>query len=153
MFYAYFQCSAESGAPSRIGSDMAKIDPKDFRVLPGHPVDLRKWPTRVNPVYGSKDHYHQILENHIQEMSSLQTLLYASNQYAVLLIFQAMDAAGKDGAIKHVMSGVNPQGCQVYSFKHPGPEELDHDFFWRAKRIFPSVAALASSIAHTMKKC
>ena len=70
-------------------------------------------------------------------MSELQQLQYASNRYAVLLIFQAMDAAGKDGAINHVMSGVNPQGCQVFSFKHPSPVELDHDFLWRTTRSLP----------------
>jgi PPK2 family polyphosphate:nucleotide phosphotransferase len=116
---------------------MPKLDPKDFRVLPGHRVNLRKWPTLVRPAYDSKDHYHQVLESHIQELSSLQTLLFASNAHAILLVFQAMDAAGKDGMIKHVMSGVNPQGCQVYSFKHPGPEELEHDFLWRATRLLP----------------
>ncbi len=70
-------------------------------------------------------------------MSSLQQLLYASNRHAVLLIFQAMDAAGKDGAIRHVMSGVNPQGCQVFSFKHPSAAELLHDFLWRTTRDLP----------------
>ena len=67
----------------------------------------------------------------------MQNILYADNRYAILLIFQAMDAAGKDGAIKHVMSGVNPQGCQVFSFKHPSPEELEHDFLWRTTRDLP----------------
>jgi polyphosphate kinase 2 (PPK2 family) len=70
-------------------------------------------------------------------LSRLQNVLYASNQYALLLIFQAMDAAGKDSAIKHVMSGVNPQGCQVFSFKHPSTEELEHDFLWRTTRCLP----------------
>ena len=70
-------------------------------------------------------------------MSALQQLLYASNRYALLLIFQAMDAAGKDGAIRHVMSGVNPQGCQVFSFKHPSATELQHDFLWRTTRDLP----------------
>ena len=70
-------------------------------------------------------------------MSSLQRLHYASNCYALLLIFQAMDAAGKDGAIRHVMSGINPQGCQVFSFKHPSASELDHDFLWRTTRSLP----------------
>ncbi len=70
-------------------------------------------------------------------MSELQNLLYASNRYAALLIFQAMDAAGKDSAIKHVMSGINPQGCQVFSFKHPSLEELDHDFLWRTTQCLP----------------
>jgi len=88
-------------------------------------------------VYESKDQYRVLLDRHIQELSSLQSLLYASNRHAVLLIFQAMDAAGKDGVIKHVMSGVNPQGCQVFSFKHPSAEELEHDFLWSAIRRLP----------------
>jgi PPK2 family polyphosphate:nucleotide phosphotransferase len=114
-----------------------KISSKDFRVLEGHEVNLRKWPTNVNPVYKSKEHYQKLLGEHVAQLSSQQELLYASNRYAVLLIFQAMDAAGKDGAIKHVMSGVNPQGCQVFSFKHPSPAELQHDFLWRTIRDLP----------------
>src|SRR5471030_893974 len=114
-----------------------KISSKDFRVLEGHEVNLRKWPTNVNPVYKSKEHYQKLLGEHVAQLSSQQELLYASNRYAVLLIFQAMDAAGKDGAIKHVMSGVNPQGCQVFSFKHPSTEELEHDFLWRTTRCLP----------------
>ena len=81
------------------------------------------------PVYKSKEHYHKLLGEHVAQLSSLQQLLWASNRYAVLLIFQRMDAAGKDGAIKHVMSGVNPQGCQVFSFKHPS--------VWRTTRELP----------------
>jgi PPK2 family polyphosphate:nucleotide phosphotransferase len=77
------------------------------------------------------------LGEHVAQLSSQQRLLYASNRYAVLLIFQAMDAAGKDGAIRHVMSGVNPQGCQVFSFKHPSVAELEHDFLWRTTRDLP----------------
>jgi PPK2 family polyphosphate:nucleotide phosphotransferase len=88
-------------------------------------------------VYKSKEHYQKLLGEHVAQLSSQQELLYASNRYAVLLIFQAMDAAGKDGAIKHVMSGVNPQGCQVFSFKHPSPAELQHDFLWRTIRDLP----------------
>ena len=114
-----------------------KISSKDFRVKEGDDVDLGKWPTIVEPVYKSKDHYHKLLEEHVAQLSSLQQLHYASNRYAVLLIFQAMDAAGKDGAIRHVMSGVNPQGCQVFSFKHPSPAELQHDFLWRTTRDLP----------------
>ena len=114
-----------------------KFSSKDFRVREGDEVDLRKWPTTVEPVYELKEHYHKLLGEHVAQLSSLQQLLYASNRYAVLLIFQAMDAAGKDGAIKHVMSGVNPQGCQVYSFKHPSPAELQHDFLWRTTRDLP----------------
>jgi len=114
-----------------------KIDAEDFRVREGHAVDLRKWPTKVKPVYQSKARYQEILADHVAQLSSLQQLLYASNRHAVLLIFQAMDAAGKDGAIKHVMSGVNPQGCQVFSFKHPSAAELEHDFLWRTTRDLP----------------
>src|SRR5471032_601104 len=114
-----------------------KISSKDFRVREEHEVSLRKWPTNVKPVYKSKEHYQKLLGEHVAQLSSLQQLLYASNRYAVLLIFQAMDAAGKDGAIKHVMSGVNPQGCQVFSFKHPSLAELQHDFLWRTTRDLP----------------
>jgi PPK2 family polyphosphate:nucleotide phosphotransferase len=114
-----------------------KIHPRDFRVREGDEVDLKKWPTKVKPVYGSDKDYEKLLEEHIEQLSAQQELLYASNSYAVLLIFQAMDAAGKDGVIKHVMSGVNPQGCQVYSFKHPSASELQHDFLWRTTRDLP----------------
>ncbi|QTR48265.1 polyphosphate kinase 2 family protein [Thiothrix litoralis] len=114
-----------------------KIDPKDFRVKEGESVDLKKWPTLVKPAYKSKEQYHELLDEQVSELSDLQRLLYASNRYSVLLIFQAMDAAGKDGAIRHVMSGINPQGCQVFSFKHPSAEELDHDFLWRTTQALP----------------
>jgi polyphosphate kinase 2 (PPK2 family) len=93
-----------------------KINSKHFRVREGDEVNLRKWSTDVEPVYRSKEQYHELLAEHVVQLSAQQQLLYASNSYAVLLIFQAMDAAGKDGAIKHVMSGVNPQGCQVFSY-------------------------------------
>jgi PPK2 family polyphosphate:nucleotide phosphotransferase len=116
---------------------MMKIHPRQFRVTEGDEVNLKKWPTRVNPVYKSKDQYKELLDDHVVQLSSRQQLLYASNRYAVLLIFQAMDAAGKDGVIKHVMSGVNPQGCQVFSFKHPSAAELEHDFLWRTTRCLP----------------
>ena len=116
---------------------MTKIHSKDFCVREGDEVNLRKWPTNVEPVYKSKDQYHKLLGEHVGQLSAQQRLLYASNRYAVLLIFQAMDAAGKDGAIKHVMSGVNPQGCQVFSYKHPSPAELEHDFLWRTTRDLP----------------
>src|SRR5665213_3230943 len=115
-----------------------KINSKDFRGREGEGVDLKKWPTRVDAVYRSKDQYEKLLKEHIEQLSSQQELLYASNRYAVLLIFQAMDAAGKDGSIKHVMSGVNPQGCQVFSYKHPSPTELEHDFLWRTTRDLPA---------------
>lgn len=116
---------------------MMNIHSEDFRVEPGEKVWLGKWPTIVKPVYRSKEQYKELLGAHVAELSALQQLHYASNRYAVLLIFQAMDAAGKDGAIKHVMSGVNPQGCQVYSFKHPSATELEHDFLWRTSQCLP----------------
>jgi PPK2 family polyphosphate:nucleotide phosphotransferase len=114
-----------------------KINSKDFRVRSGKKVTLSDWPTIVKPVYKSKKRYHKLLEEHAEELSSLQRLHYASSRYALLLIFQGMDAAGKDGAIRHVMSGVNPEGCEVFSFKQPSAEELKHDFLWRTTRRLP----------------
>src|SRR5450830_1912017 len=114
-----------------------KIKSEDFQVKEGEKVNLKKWPTLVKPAYKSKHEYEKLLADHVAELSELQQLQYASNRYAVLLIFQAMDAAGKDGAIKHVMSGVNPQGCQVFSFQHPSAEELEHDFLWRTTYHLP----------------
>src|SRR4051812_41044618 len=107
------------------------IDTKKFRVRQGDTVKLRKRPTRVKPLYASEDDYRAQLADQVLALSRLQQRQYAANQYAVLLIFQAMDAGGKDGAIQHVMSGVNPQGCQVFSFKQPSAMELEHDFLWR----------------------
>ncbi len=114
-----------------------KINSKDFAVIPRKKVKLDRFPTLVKPFYKSKEEYKQILGQHISELSSLQNLLYASNRHSLLLIFQAMDAAGKDSAIKHVMSGVNPQGCQVFSFSHPSAKELEHDFLWRTTMCLP----------------
>jgi len=114
-----------------------KIISKDFRVKEGETVNLKKRPTIVNPVYMSKEEYKRLLGKYVDQLSSLQQILYASNQYALLLIFQAMDAAGKDGVIKHVMSGINPQGCEVFSFKHPSATELEHDFLWRTYNCLP----------------
>jgi PPK2 family polyphosphate:nucleotide phosphotransferase len=114
-----------------------KINSSDFRVRPDEKVKLSEWPTIVKPFCKSKKRYQKLLREHVEELSSLQRLHYASNRYALLLIFQAMDAAGKDGAIRLVMSGVNPQGCQVFSFKRPSAEELEHDFLWRTTRRLP----------------
>ena len=114
-----------------------KINSKDYRVRPGAKVNLKKWPTKVKPFCKSKKRYQKLLETHVEELSTLQQLHYASNRYALLLIFQGMDAAGKDGAIRHVMSGVNPQGCEVFSFKQPTADELEHDFLWRTNRHLP----------------
>jgi PPK2 family polyphosphate:nucleotide phosphotransferase len=113
-----------------------KINSKDFRVT-GKKVELSEWPTIVKPFFKSKKEYQELLQKHVEKLSSLQQLLYGSNRYALLLIFQGMDSAGKDGAIRHVMSGVNPQGCQVFSFKQPSAEELEHDFLWRTTRSLP----------------
>jgi len=116
---------------------MKEIDADDFRVKPNQTVNLKAWPTRVDDLYASKEDYRAALADHIARLSDQQQKLYASDTHALLLIFQAMDAAGKDGVIRHVMSGVNPQGCEVTSFKHPGGAELEHDFLWRAYRALP----------------
>ncbi len=116
---------------------MKAIQCDDFLVKEGEKVDLDKRPTRIDRLYESKDHYKKLLKTHVEDLSELQRVHYADNSYAVLLIFQAMDAAGKDSVIRHVMSGVNPQGCQVFSFKHPSAIELDHDFLWRTNCVLP----------------
>jgi len=104
-------------------------DQKGFRLTDINPGDT--WKLK------SKEHAQEWLEKGVAHLSELQSKLYAQNQWALLLIFQAIDAAGKDGTIKHVMSGVNPQGCEVFSFKAPSAEELDHDFLWRTTRRLP----------------
>ncbi|MDB6041721.1 MAG: hypothetical protein JWM63_272 [Gammaproteobacteria bacterium] len=114
-----------------------KIDPEKFRVAAGEEVRLDEWPTRVEAFYKSRKHYRKKLEEHIEQLSAQQELLYADGRHALLLVLQGMDAAGKDGTIRHIMSGVNPQGCEVFSFKQPGPEELAHDFLWRTTRRLP----------------
>ncbi len=114
-----------------------KIHPKKFRVREGASVDLAKWPTRVDPFFKSSKDYEQRLADQIDDLGKQQALLYATDRHSILVILQAMDAAGKDGAIKHVMSGINPQGCQVFSFKQPSPLELDHDFLWRSNCRLP----------------
>jgi PPK2 family polyphosphate:nucleotide phosphotransferase len=114
-----------------------KIKSKDFCMRPGATVKLKEWPTKVKPFCKSKKRYEKLLTAHVEALSALQQLHYASNRYALLLIFQGMDAGGKDGAIRHVMSGVNPQGCEVFSFKQPTADELEHDFLWRTTRHLP----------------
>ncbi|MDX5410425.1 MAG: polyphosphate kinase 2 family protein [Thauera sp.] len=119
---------------------MSKQEPIDiaaFRVTGGRKLDLADWPTKVAPFYAGKTDYKDRLEAGTARLSELQERLYAHDRYSLLVIFQAMDAAGKDGAIRHVMSGVNPQGCQVFSFKHPSATELDHDFLWRTHLALP----------------
>ena len=108
-----------------------------FLVPPEKNIALKEWATTVKPLYSSKDDYERILDKHTEKLSKLQNVLYADDRYALLVIFQAMDAAGKDGAIRHVMSGLNPQGCQVFSFKHPSATDLDHDFLWRTTACLP----------------
>lgn len=114
-----------------------KIDTDTFRVPEATKVDLGLWTTNVKPICKSKKAYRKLLEDQVDALSDQQRLLYASNRHALLLVFQAMDTAGKDGAIRHVMSGVNPQGCQVFSFQHPSARELKHDFLWRTTRDLP----------------
>src|ERR1035437_6556720 len=127
---------ANTGVDMEEGIAMS-INSKDFSVLPGDMVELEKWPTSVKSICKSKKQYRKLLDEHVEELSSLQRLHYASDHYALLLIFQGMDAAGKDGAIRHVMSGVNPEGCEVFSFKQPSAEELEHDFLWRTTCRLP----------------
>ena len=114
-----------------------KIQSEEFLVHPDKEFRLGDRPTILKPFCESKKQYRKTLENHVEELSSLQQLHYASHRYALLLIFQGIDAAGKDGAIRHVMSGVNPEGCEVYSFKQPSAEELEHDFLWRTTCRLP----------------
>ena len=110
---------------------------KTLRVQSGEKVDLKRLPTLADPICASKRDYKALLDEHVTRLSAQQELLYAANRYAILIIFQAMDAAGKDGCIKHVMSGVNPQGCDVFSYSHPSAAELKHDFLWRCTRDLP----------------
>jgi PPK2 family polyphosphate:nucleotide phosphotransferase len=114
-----------------------KINVKRFRVPPGKNVKLAQWPSLVKPFCKTKEEYENLLGQNRDALGALQELHYACGEYALLLIFQGMDSAGKDGAIAHVMSGVNPQGCEVSSFKQPSAEELKHDFLWRATCRLP----------------
>jgi PPK2 family polyphosphate:nucleotide phosphotransferase len=107
------------------------MDNETFLAREGKKLDLRDHPTDATGNYKSKDEAVRDLEKNVKRLSELQDTLYAQNVHALLIIIQAMDAAGKDSVIKHVMSGINPQGCQVFSFKQPSQEELDHDFLWR----------------------
>jgi PPK2 family polyphosphate:nucleotide phosphotransferase len=113
------------------------IDVTPFKVREADKVDLAQWATKTKALCKSKKAYRKQLQDQVEQLSDQQRLLYASNRHALLLVFQAMDTAGKDGAIRHVMSGVNPQGCQVFSFQHPSEQELQHDFLWRTTRALP----------------
>lgn len=110
---------------------------KEFLVEEGKKLNLKKHKTDYTGKYKNKEAAVADLEKNIERLAKLQDVLYAQNHHALLIIIQALDAAGKDGLIKHVMSGVNPQGCQVFSFKAPSSEELDHDFLWRASKSLP----------------
>jgi PPK2 family polyphosphate:nucleotide phosphotransferase len=110
---------------------------KDFLVAPGKKVRLKSYDTSQHGDFKDKDAAREKLEKDIGRMSELQDIFYAADSYSLLIIFQAMDAAGKDGAIKHVMSGLNPQGCQVAAFKSPSARELDHDYLWRSNIFLP----------------
>jgi PPK2 family polyphosphate:nucleotide phosphotransferase len=110
---------------------------KPYRVQHGKHFRLRDYDPAHTAGVSSKEEGEKLLAEGVAKLADLQDRLYASDHWALLLIFQAMDAAGKDGAIKHVMSGVNPQGCQVYAFKAPSSEELDHDYLWRTMKCVP----------------
>jgi len=116
---------------------LAMTDIKDYRVPHNKSIRLSDYDTYDTGTFKKKADAELFLAETIQELRVLQDVLYAHNRYAILLVFQAMDAAGKDGAIKHVMSGVNPQGCQVFSFKQPSSEELEHDYLWRCYKALP----------------
>lgn len=111
---------------------------KSFLVPPNKKISLKKdYDPGYKADYFTKEDAAGMLQEGIEQLKLYQDMLYAQDTYALLIIFQAMDAAGKDGTIKHVMSGINPQGCQVYSFKAPSPEELDHDYLWRCTKNIP----------------
>jgi PPK2 family polyphosphate:nucleotide phosphotransferase len=114
-----------------------KINVSRFRVGQGEKLKLKDQPTKIKAICASEDDYKDLLQQQVKELAKLHELLYGADRYALLLILQGMDAAGKDGIIKHVMSGVNPQGCEVTSFKQPSSEELQHDFLWRSYLRLP----------------
>ena len=122
---------------SRTRSPATEPLTRRFLVPPGARIRLARWATDVPKFYEDDDDARKRLARQVERTSELQDVLYAGDCHALLLIFQAMDAAGKDGAIKHVMTGVNPLGCQVSAFKQPSHEELDHDFLWRTVRHLP----------------
>ena len=114
-----------------------KIDVSRFRVKAGTKVKLKDLATKTKDICAYEDEYKEVLEDHVKQLAKLHDLLYGANKYAVLLVLQGMDTAGKDGVVKHVMSGVNPTGCEVTSFRQPSAEELEHDFLWRSYAKLP----------------
>ena len=109
----------------------------DYIVRPGRKVSLKSFDPDDHGEFKNKEEAAEKLKNDIETLAELQDIFYAANTYSLLIVFQAMDAAGKDGAIKHVMSGLNPQGCEVASFKSPSAKELDHDYLWRSNIALP----------------
>lgn len=116
---------------------------ENLLVKPGKKVDLKVFDTRYTANFKDKEDAAEMLAKDISRLAELQDMLYAMNKYSLLVVIQAMDAAGKDGTIKHVMTGVNPQGCNVTSFKQPSVEELEHDFLWRINRAMPKRGMIA----------
>ena len=116
---------------------MAHFNPQQFRFDGSKSFEIKKQKTRFDDIYDSKQEYEQMLSESIKEMDELQSMMYAHNRYGLLVIFQALDAAGKDGTIKHVISGVNPAGVRIHSFKSPTSKELEHDFLWRSNLVLP----------------
>lgn len=114
-----------------------KIDPQDFYYDPEKNLPLSSFPNEISPLYEDKKAYKKLLEDYTDEIADLQNMMFAHDRYAVLLIFQGMDTAGKDGAIRHVMTGINPAGVQVQTFKKPSDRELDHDWMWRTTSRLP----------------
>jgi PPK2 family polyphosphate:nucleotide phosphotransferase len=114
-----------------------KLATKRFRVRANRDVDLGRFPTRAKPLYASDKEYESLLAANVARIAKLQNFLFAEDRRALLVVFQGMDGAGKDSAIRHIFSGINPAGCQVFSFKQPSSEELDHDFLWRTNRCLP----------------
>ncbi len=124
---------------------------ENFRVPQGKTLNLEDHPTNFTGDYTDKKQAVKDLKSNIKKLDELQSVLYAEDVHSILIIFQAMDAAGKDGAIKHVMSGLNPQGTQVFSFKQPSSEELDHGYLWRCMKAFRNVVASGFLIVRITK--
>ena len=120
---------------------------------PGKKISLKDYDSKWTGNIKDKKEATVLLEDGVKELAKHQDKLYAQDTYSLLMVFQAMDAAGKDGTIRHVMSGVNPQGCQVFSFKAPSAEERDHDYLWRTQRRCRSAGASASTTGPTTRKC
>jgi PPK2 family polyphosphate:nucleotide phosphotransferase len=116
---------------------MTTIRTDALRVRPGRKIRMSEWPTDISPLYRSKEHGDELLNERRERLEALQDRLYVAHRHSLLIVLQGMDASGKDSVIKHVMSGVNPQGCQVHSFKVPAGEELEHDFLWRCVLRLP----------------